>query len=160
MKKITREGAVIVKQDAVLNKDWKNKFKEIKKHMEFPLFVRFIPNGYITIYVDGEDLQCDKPFKPRHDIVRAKPLNKAQRDNIILIFKDVVNAGIKTGFTLADFTKRNIMLVENNAYLIDYDVIIEEFNQDYIDIFQKMLDYLEIDFKFKGDLKALYERIS
>lgn len=160
MKNLYREGCLIIKHDDVLDEVWQEKLSKIMEVIKLPLFVRFIDKGYISVFKDGIDLQMDKPFDHRHDRVRAYPLNKIQREGVIKIFKDIVYAGIKTGYTLADFTRRNIILVDDTPYLIDFDVIIEgELNMDYINIFQKMLDYLEIKYRFDGDLKKLYEKL-
>lgn len=157
MRSVKLIGDVVYKIDPKLNDEWKEKLQEIMKYMGIPAFEGFIEGGYKTRYIDGFDLQEDRPFKPRHDIVRAFPLTTIQKKRVLKIFKDIVYAGIKTGYTLADFTKRNIILEGMTPYLIDYDVIIEDFNKDYIDLFQKMIDYLEIDYKFDGNLHALYK---
>ena len=157
---IERKGNYVYKTAEVLNADWREKFASIMEYMHFPAFIKFIPNGYVTKYIDGYDLQEDKPFNYRHDIVRAYPLNDTQRQGVIKILKDVVFSGLKTGYILGDFTKRNIIIKSDTPYLIDYDVIIEEFNEDYIRIYQTMLDYLQIEYEFKGNLKELHERLS
>lgn len=157
---IKRVRNLVVKTDPKYDDEWRRKLASILKVIKIPAFASFVRNGYATEFINGIDLQEDTPFNFRHDIVRAYPLNEIQRRKVIKIFKDIVYAGIETGYTLADFTKRNIILDGNTPYLIDYDVIIEgDLPQDYIDIFQRMLDYLEIDYKFNGDLKELYERL-
>lgn len=141
--------------------EWSYQLIRIMEYVDIPAFVKLIPGGYVTKFIDGLDLQEDKPFQPRHDIVRGYPLNPIQKQRVIKIFSDIVLAGIKTNFTLADFTKRNIIMQGDIPYLIDYDVIIEgKLNSDYIAILQKMLDYLEIPYKFDGDLERLYESLS
>lgn len=148
----------VLKIDNKLDQAWREKFEKILEHMDIPAFIGFVDGGYQTKYIDGIDLQEDLPFQPRHDKVRSFPLTKLQRERVIKIFRDIVKSGIETNYILADFTKRNIILKEDIPYLIDYDVIIEgELSQDYIDLWQKMLDYLEIDYRFDGGLKKLYE---
>ena len=162
MKKTYRKAGRVYKTDEMrLNNEWKRKFKPILKTIKIPAFLEFLPYGYITRYIEGIDLQEDLPFQPRHDIVRGYPLNEKQREGVIKIFRDIVFAGLNTGYTLADFTKRNIILKGDQPYLIDYDIIIEgDLPEDYIKIFQKMIDYLELDYQFDGDLQKLYERIN
>ncbi len=157
---IEKRGRFVYKTNETLTLEWKEKFMAIMDYMYFPAFVRFIPGGYVTEFINGVDLQEDIPFNYRHDIVRAYPLTNFQRQKIIEILKDILNAGIKTGYYLGDFTKRNIIMEVRQPFLIDYDVIIEEFNEDYIRIYQTMLDYLKIDYKFDGDPVKLYEYLS
>lgn len=156
MKNSYKEGKYVYKKGGNLKTTWRKQFREIIKVIKIPAFYKFLSNGYITHFIDGIDLQEDKPFNYRHDIVRAYPLNEKQKKAVIRIFKDIVYAGIKTGYTLADFTKRNLIVRGDDVFLIDYDVIIQgDLNEDYIKIFQNMLDYLEIDYRFNGDLKEL-----
>ena len=162
MKKIRREGDLVIKIGKEFTVDWESKLTKVLTVINIPAFVKFIPNGYVTKFIDGVDLQSDKPFKWRHGVLNSDyKLNEIQRQKVIKIFKDIALAGIKTNYTLADFTKRNIIIKGNELYLIDYDVIIEgKLPQDYINLFQKMLDYLKINYKFDGDLKKLYECFS
>ena len=157
MKKIYIDGDTVVKVDMKLDLAWREKLMKIMEYMEIPAFQKFIYRGYVTKFINGKDLQEDFPFLHRHDEVRSYPLNPIQYDSVIKIFKDIVYAGIKTGYILADFTKRNIIVTDDKAYLIDYDIILEELNEDYIRIYQNILNYLKIDYQFDGDLVKLYE---
>lgn len=157
MRKTRREGDLVIKTSSLHDEEWKKKLEKIMTVMEIPLFVKFIPNGYVTRFIDGTDLQGDKWF----NYIEEEPLdlNGWQRRNVVKIFKDIVWAGIETGYLLADFTKRNVLLLENKAYLIDYDVIIEEMTEDYIHIFNEMLKFLKVPYTFNGDLKELYRQL-
>lgn len=156
---IERRGDYVYKTNDRLDREWREKFMDIMEYVYFPLFVNFIPGGYVTKFIGGVDLQEDEPFNPRHDKVRSYPLNEIQRERVIQILKDILYAGIRTGNYLGDFTRRNIIITGNTPFLIDYDVIIGSFNEDYIRIYQTMLDYLQIDHQFDGDAKNLYEYI-
>lgn len=152
---LKRNLYVVYKKDNTLDKEWRRKFESILEVIDLPAFAFFIHKGYAAWFINGIDLHGERlEGGESFDVV----LNDTQKEKIIDIFKDIVYAGIKTGYTLADFTRKNIMIDGNTPYLIDYDVIIEgELNEDYIRIFQKMLDYLEIDYQFDGNLENLYE---
>lgn len=158
-KKVVHKNEWVYKTNSsVLNNQWRNNFKKILEVMKIPLFVKFIPNGYVTRYVDGVDLDGDGFC----DYISVQPLKLTtqQRATVVKIFKDIVEAGIKTNYTLADFTRKNVLLTNDGAFLIDYDVIIEgQLNNEYIKLFQQMIDYLKIDYTFDGNLKGLYENI-
>lgn len=155
---IRRENSLVFKENKNLNAKWRTKLEKIMTVIKLPAFRLFLHNGYVTEFIKGTDLwgenmdgkePCDLKLTPK------------QREAVIKIFRDIVYAGIKTGYTLADFTRKNVMVEGNKAYLVDYQVIIEgELNEDYIRIFQTMLDYLEISYKFDGDLKKLHERLN
>lgn len=152
---LKRNLYVVYKIDKTLNDKWRRRFEAILKIIELPAFAFFIHKGYAAWFIDGIDLHGENlESKEPYDV----QLNSIQRKRVIKIFRDIVYAGIKTGYTLADFTRKNIMIDGNTPYLIDYDIIIEgELNQDYINIFQSMLNYLEIDYQFDGNLENLYE---
>lgn len=157
---IKKKGNFVYKTNKRLNYEWKEKFVLIMEYVYFPAFVKFIPNGYVAKYINGIDLQEDKPFKPRHDIIRSYNLSATQKKKIIEIWKDVLLAGVRTGFFLGDITRRNFLVKKDEVYLIDYDVIIEKFNSDYIKIYQTMLDYLCLSYRFNGDAQKLYEYLN
>lgn len=123
-----------------------------------------IDGGYMEDYFDGTDLQEDRPFAHRHDVVRYLALTPTQRQNVRSLFKKIVGRAIKTGYLLADFTRRNVILVGDEAHLIDFDIIInvepeKPIPSEYIRIFQEMIDYLEIDYIFDGNLKKLHGKL-
>lgn len=152
---LKRNLYVVYKRDKTLNDKWKKKFETILKVIDIPAFAFFTYKGYATWFIHGTDLHGENLENKMFQDIQ---LNSIQRKRVIKIFRDVIYAGIKTGYTLADFTRKNIMIDGNTPYLIDYDVIIEgELNQDYINIFQTMLDYLGISYQFDGNLENLYE---
>ncbi len=155
---IEHKGILVFKRGKQFDWEWRRKLQEIMHIIDLPAFFCFQEDGYVTRFIDGTDLHGENlSDKLSEEII----LTRLQRKRLIKLFKDIVYAGIETGYILADFTKKNIMLHKNNVYLIDFEVIIEgELNQDYINIFQQMLDYLKIDYRFDGDLKKLYERLS
>lgn len=120
--------------------------------------------GYVTDYIDGEDLQEDKPFNYRHDKVRAKKINDTTTIKIVELLKKILIGAIGSGYLICDVTKRNILVKDNEAYLVDFDII-EEIkdgmltNQSYIQIYQELLDYLKIKHVFYGDIKQLLDRL-
>lgn len=121
--------------------------------------IAWVPGGYKMPYYDGIDLQEDRPFSHRHDKVRFLKLNPIQKRNVANLFKNEVKAALETGYLIGDLTRRNIIMCGNTPYRIDFDMVFDINNlpESVISTRQEMLDYLEIDFKFTGDLKELYK---
>lgn len=155
---IRRENSLVFKENKNLNAKWRLKLEKIMTVIKLPAFRFFLHNGYVNEFIKGTDLWGENMDGKEPLDLKLSP---KQREAVIKVFRDIVYAGIKTGYTLADFTRKNVMVEGNKAYLVDYQVIIEgDLNKDYIRIFQTMLDYLQISYKFDGDLKKLYERLN
>lgn len=161
MKNIYRLGKLVIKKDPLnLDSAWKLKLKEIMKIWRFHAFNNFVKGGYSTYYVDGVDLQGDRPFKHRHDRLKLIDLSPEVRSKVIRTFRQLVLAGMTTDYFLCDLTPRNIILNNDCPYFIDFDVIWDmkkPLSNDYIEIIQRMLKYLTIDYKFDGGLYALHK---
>lgn len=148
-----------VKTHERCTKEWEHKFEEIQDRLVTP-FINFIPQGYITKYIDGIDLYGNKPFDTKKP-ERETSIHVVGKKKVASLFADICLAGIDTGFLLGDVTRRNIILDlrNGNLYPIDFDLIVDANNipQDTVNVFQEMLKYLELDYIFTGNLRELYK---
>lgn len=125
--KIWREGDCIFKTSPRLNQEWAEKFKKMLNLWPIPTFIDFYPNGYITQYIDGTDLQGNSSFTMNPKQIETIPLTKFQKSEFNNIFTNAIYVGKKLGYTLGDITCGNIFVKKQdprNLWLIDYDVIV------------------------------------
>jgi hypothetical protein len=147
-------GDIVIKRNENLDDEWEKRLSKVLELVDTTAFDSFATGGYATKFIDGIDLYGSRPYKGE---TKEFILDLRTRENLVDLFKSVVFAGIETGYYLADFTRRNIVVYNHYPYLIEFDEIITEFDQSYIDIYQEMIDFLNIDYKFKGNPKELYE---
>lgn len=166
----TADGYVKKLNTRLYNSMWGAEIEEISSVVVIPAFKGLIISdtgyvvGYMMDYIDGTDLQEDKPFEHRHDKVRVKKLNKIQEEMVLQLILTLLIGAIGSGYLICDITKRNIMLDNKAAYLVDLDTVCPIVNgkledQSQIDILQETLDMLKIDYVFDGDINKLYKRI-
>ena len=124
-RQLYRKGDLVYKIDnIVLGEAWQLKMKEIIYYWHIPGFVDFIPNGYVTRYVNGHDLHGNIPFSYTLPGDRAA-VSITQRMQVLEIFADAIRIGNIIGFTLGDITCGNIISDGNQCFLIDYDSIVD-----------------------------------
>lgn len=124
-RQLYRKGDLVYKTDNVtLGENWRRKMEDIINHWQVPSFVDFIPNGYITRYIDGHDLHGNIPFSYSQLSNQAR-LTTNQKIKVLEVFYDAIRVGKLLGFTFGDITCGNILLQDNDCYLIDYDSIVE-----------------------------------
>ena len=124
-RKIWREGEGLVHKidPERLSSEWRSKMEALLPFFELGAWAGFLENGYRTYYIEGTDLQGNKPFEidgSRSQVV--VPIE--QRLQVLAIFGSAIRAGRRLGFTLADITCGNILTDGNQCFLIDYDVIV------------------------------------
>ena len=115
----------LVRKYIDLNEEWQNKLLAIQQYLYnyIPPTVNQDLDGYIMPYIGGRDLWGDKPFRPLHGKQRQVFLNNKERGSIQKLIDSILLAGEKTGWYIQDVTKRNIILRDEEAYLIDFDEI-------------------------------------
>lgn len=153
-KKLSVEVEEIKKENLLLNKDWYKKAQAVIPRIKEIPFRAFLTNGYVTKFVDGVDLHGDKPFKPDHSKVKVASLTTEEIKAVKNLIRNVFKTAIETGYLVADITKRNILIKDGKAYLVDMDEIIDIengtiTNPDYINIFREILDFVGVEFNGK-----------
>jgi len=151
-----------------LSIEWAHSIQRMMECVSIPGFVGLVrPNdfmgyrGYVTDYISSKDLWGDEPFNPEHGNRKEIKLDKKQRQMVIDLLKRIVFAGWISGWYLPDVNRRNILMDNGGAYLVDYEdvVSVTDITEGHIHIMQELLDYLKIDYKFDGDLKGLFQAL-
>lgn len=121
---IWRRGDLIFKVDPErLDSEWLSKMELLLPIVELGAWAGFHENGYRTHFIDGTDLQGNRPFE-MDGSKSAVILSKSQRLSVLSIFGDAIQAGRLMGYTFGDITCGNILTDGKQCFLIDYDVIV------------------------------------
>ena len=133
----------ICKRDSLrLGESWKAKMEAILKMWNVPGFYGFIENGYTTKYVDGFDLQGNKPFEMDGNKVDVVVSNQLKLE-VLELFGNAIRVGKALGFTFGDITCGNIFTDGQKLYLIDYDVIVPyPLSEEYESVWKNTLNLL------------------
>lgn len=131
-----RDGNYVISKDVIrLDLEWKKKFKVILSRWHLPAFVKFIDNGYVTHFINGQDIHGNPPFGA--DISKGNILNKEQRNKVTKLFMKATDIGMDLGYTLGDITCSNIMVNDEGIFLIDYEVIVDfPLSNNYITVWE------------------------
>ncbi len=168
-KKIQINIESVDKIDLSLDEKWGKKLENILHHLKNSVFLKYIYQqkkmvGYSTTFINGKDLHGDFPFHPSSGVDNYIRLSVLQRKNVMELLLSNVKAGIVTGYFLGDFTKRNVILKDDDAYLIDYNDVVPSkrgvVSKDYTTLLQLFLNYLDLNYTFDGDLYKLEKRLS
>lgn len=136
-----REGDYVYRYEPdKLDGQWRQNMEQILGLWQIPGFVDFTDGGYITRYVNGHDLQGNRPFQMDGSKIDTV-IPDAERHRILPMFYNAMKVGEQLGFTLGDMTCGNIFTDgQSNYYLIDYEVITEyPLNRTYLDIWNNTL---------------------
>jgi thiamine kinase-like enzyme len=138
-----RNGSLVVSIDPNrLTSNWQQKMQAILNIYDIPLFHSFIKDGYTTRYLEGcTDLHGNIPFCAA--ISDKTILTETQREKVKSLLVDIQNVGKKLGFTFGDITCSNILLKEDDLYLIDYEVIVDyPLNESYQRVWENTIRLL------------------
>lgn len=98
--------------------------KSILSVWELPAFHSFIKDGYVSHFIDGNDLHGNLPFDIDPSIITASVTQK-EKEQVADVFNQASIVGEKLGYTLGDITCGNMISKDETIYLIDYEVIID-----------------------------------
>lgn len=129
---------------------WRRRLDQLMEILPLPAFVCFTRDGYITRFIDGYDLDERPVTDP--DISRRVA-------KILLL---ICEAALAKGFVLTDVVPKNFRVSYGGAvYLLDYDWIMDcpdgrvNGAADRVQVFQDLLDWVNIRHTFDGELDLL-----
>jgi hypothetical protein len=122
---IRRIGTEVWKHDPLyLDEVWQEKIRQIQEIWDLPFFKQTVYGGYLTHYIEGPDLDGNRPFQRCESSTFNVDLTDQQRACVKDIFRQARRVGETLGFTFGDITCGNLMINGDTVHLIDFDGIV------------------------------------